>query len=48
VDEGEGKRELVELVEDSAADLDDYAFDAVLGVRRCGENAEVELLHSSC
>jgi hypothetical protein len=40
---GDGKRELVDLIEDSATDLDDHAFGGLFGVRGYGVNAEVEL-----
>jgi hypothetical protein len=43
IEEGEGKRELVDLVEDGAADLDDRELGRVVGVRGGGEDAEVAL-----
>jgi hypothetical protein len=43
IEEGEGKRELVDLVEDGAADFDDRELGGMVGVRGGGEDAEVAL-----
>jgi hypothetical protein len=43
LEEGEGKRQLVDLIGDGAAYLDDRELDGLVGVRGDGEDAEVEL-----